>query len=65
MEQTLLFLGNSFFLILIMYICVGMYVPISASAHSGHKGGSDPIELKLQVVVNHMLMNSRNQSQIF
>lgn len=45
-----------------MYLCG--YVPMSASAHIGHKGESDSVELKVQVVVNYMLMDSRNQSQI-
>lgn len=37
---------------------------MSASDHTGHKGELDPVGLKLQVVVNYMLMDSRNQSQI-
>lgn len=57
-----LFFEDSIFYFNYVYFCG--YMPMSASTHSGHKGESDPVELKLQVVVNYMYVDSRNQSQI-
>lgn len=53
-DFMLFFSVNSFFLKICICVSVCIYVHMSAGAHRGQKGASDPPELELQEVVRHL-----------